>query len=162
MSVQESKQPTVITLDNTNSITILVQYIELGQQKGAYLLNEAEILKRAVDVLMNQVPDNDITPSVAKNILIQGVQKAQRHGAYTLNDASLLSKVVQFVVANDADLSAAVQAASAPGNAPGSAPASEPASTQAEPQMVAEEEDDESSDDLSDLADPIPLKPKEV
>jgi len=139
MSEQE---PTVITLDNQNSIQILAQYIEVAQQKGAYLLNEAEILKRAMDVLMNNVPDKEIDANMAKQLLIQGVNKGQRHGAYTLNDAALLSKVVIFVAQGTQESNP-----QAPANP--SAPA--PVSVQSV-----------DSDDLSDLAEPIPLKPKEV
>ncbi len=135
MSNQEQKQePTVITLDNTNSVQILNQYVELAQQKGAFLLQEAEILKRASDVLLNGAQDSEIPATNARQLLIQGVHKGQKHGAYTLNDAALLSKVVQFVSAN---LEAQVSVPTA--NVP-----------------------DEQSDDLSDLADPIPLKPKEI
>jgi hypothetical protein len=161
MSSQEaSKEPTVITLDNTNSVKILAQYVELGQQKGAYLLNEAEILKRGIDVLINNVPDTDITPVIAKSVLIQGVNKAQRHGAYTLNDASLLNKVVQFIVSNDTELQSLINSATAQqAPAPTQAPTQTPTQTQIQD---LEEVEEESSDDLSDLADPIPLKPKEV
>ena len=141
MSEQE---PTVITLDNQNSIQILAQYIEVAQQKGAYLLNEAEILKRAMDVLMNNVPDKEIDANMAKQLLIQGVNKGQRHGAYTLNDAALLSKVVIFVAQGTQESNP-----QAPANP--SAPAPAPVSVQSV-----------DSDDLSDLAEPIPLKPKEV
>ena len=140
MSEQE---PTVITLDNQNSVQILAQYIEVAQQKGAYLLNEAEILKRGMDVLMNNIHDKEIDTNMAKQLLIQGVNKGQRHGAYTLNDAALLSKVVLFVAQETAPAQAApVQAA----------PVQE--------EQIQEEPED--SDDLSDLAEPIPLKPKEV
>ena len=145
MSEQE---PTVITLDNQNSVQILAQYIEVAQQKGAYLLNEAEILKRAMDVLMNSVPDKEIDANMAKQLLIQGVNKGQRHGAYTLNDAALLSKVVLFVAQGSGE---AAQAQSASQQVQQAAPAPV--------QSVAPSVD---SDDLSDLADPIPLKPKEV
>lgn len=142
MSEQE---PTVITLDNQNSIQILAQYIEVAQQKGAYLLNEAEILKRAMDVIMNNVPDKEIDTNMAKQLLIQGVNKGQRHGAYTLNDASLLSKVVIFVAqGTPMSQEANPQAPAAP------APVQEAPVQSVDP------------DDLSDLAEPIPLKPKEV
>lgn len=143
--MSEQQEPTVITLDNKNSVQILSQYIEVAQQKGAFLLNEAEILKRAMDVVVNNVPDNEIDESMAKQLLIQGVNKGQRHGAYTLNDAALLSKVVQFV-ANSLQNAQGQQTASS----------SQPVS-QATSQVTSVE-----SDDLSDLADPIPLKPKEV
>jgi hypothetical protein len=136
-STQEtSQEPTVITLDHHNSVRILAQYVELAQQKGAYLLHEAELLKRAMDVLINNVPDKELNPVVGRQLLIQGVQKGQAHGAYSLNDASLLNRVVQFVIAS-------LQESSAGSSSTGSSP-SVPV------------------DDLSDLAEPIPLKPKEV
>ncbi len=149
-STEQSAEPTVLTLDNTNSIQILSQYIELAQQKGAFLLNEAELLKRAMDVLVNNVPDHEINKQTSMQLLIQGVNKGQRHGSYTLNDASLLSKVVQYV-------SSSYQQPSSE---------SKPQETQTESssstsQEVVQEEL-ESDDDLADLATPIPLKPKEV
>lgn len=144
-----SAQEQVITLNSENSIQILAQYIELAQQKGAYRLNEAEILKRGMDVLLNKQDDHEINDVVAKNLLIQGVMKGQSHGAYTLNDAALLHKVVQ-VVSND------LQGLSSPGMSVQGAPAQ----SMVQPQQ--QDEDSDSSDDLSDLAEPIPLKPKEI
>jgi hypothetical protein len=147
--MSEQQEPTVITLDDKNSVQIMAQYIEVAQQKGAYLLNEAEILKRSMDVLMNNVPDKEIDSAMAKQLLIQGVNKGQRHGAYTLNDAALLSKVVMFV-ANTLQ----------PQDQP-----SQPAVSNSVPQPSAPSVPSSvstSSDDLSDLAEPIPLKPKEV
>jgi len=147
----EQSEPTVITLNDTNSIQILAQYIEVAQQKGAFLLGEAELLKRAIDFLINKVPDNEITSDVAKNLLIQGVTKGQKSGSYTLNDASLLSKVVQFV-----------------GNTLPQVPQEQSSSQQAAPQQAAPQQAAaqqatvQQMDDLSDLAEPIPLKPKEV
>ena len=149
MSEQE---PTVITLDNQNSVQILAQYIEVAQQKGAYLLNEAEILKRAMDVLINNIHDKEIDANMAKQLLIQGVNKGQRHGAYTLNDAALLSKVVLFVAQETAPATQVPAQASKPTIPVQAAPVQE--------EQVQEEPVD--SDDLSDLAEPIPLKPKEV
>ena len=150
--MSETQEPTVITLDNKNSINILAQYVEVAQQKGAYLLNEAELLKRAMDVSINNVPDNEINVDLAKQLLIQGVNKGQRHGAYTLNDASLLSKVVTFVAS-----SVTVQPQPTfQGNGEESPQESVKEDT------VKEESNMSSIDDLSDLAEPIPLKPKEV
>ena len=136
----EQTEPTVITLNDTNSIQIMAQYIEVAQQKGAFLLSEAELLKRAIDILVNRVPDNEITLDLAKNLLIQGVNKGQKSGSYTLNDASLLSKVVQFVNS--------------------SLPQEQQQQQQEAPRQEVQQIDDLS--DLSDLAEPIPLKPKEV
>lgn len=141
-----TQEPQVITLDNTNSVQLLAQFVEVAQSKGAYLLQEAELLKRAADILLNQVSDSEINTTTAKNLLIQGIHKGQRHGAYNLTDAAMLHKVVQFVTAN-------LQA--------------EVGSTQSQPQSQSQPLSQQqsnvlSSDDLSDLAEPIPLKPKEV
>lgn len=129
-----NQEQTVITLDNQNTVQLLIKYVELAQQKGAFVLNEAELLKRASDVLLNNVPDNELNAVNSRHILIQGVQKGQKHGAYTLNDAALLSKVVQYVISS---LENATTSQSTP--------------TQAQ-----------LDDDLTDLAEPIPLRPKEV
>ena len=141
-----AEQPTMITLDNNNSIQILAQYVEVAQQKGAYLLTEAEILKRAMDVLINNIPDKEIDSNMAKQFLIQGVVKGQKHGSYTLNDAALLNKVVMFVTNT---LPNQEQQQSVQQSVPEVPVTSTP---------VTEED----RDDLSDLAEPIPLKPKEV
>jgi hypothetical protein len=134
----KSEQPTVITLNEVNSVQILTQYIELSQQKGAYLLAEAELLKRASDFLLNNVPDPELNPVSSRQLLIQGIHKGQKHGSFTLNDAALLSKVVQFVQAS----------------------LSQPINTTNESHSTQTEEEDLT--DLSDLAEPIPLKPKEI
>lgn len=156
MSSEKQEQPTVITLDSKNSLQILSQYVEVAQQKGAYLLNEAELLKRAMEVSLNNVPDNEIDLNLSKQLLIQGVHKGQRQGAYTLNDAALLSKVVAFVsnTLTQTQVPAQTQV---------------PVQTQAQPQNHVERQhqvpvssNDTSSDELFDLAEPIPLKPKEV
>lgn len=140
----DQQEPTVITLNDTNSIQILAQYIEVAQQKGSFLLNEAELLKRCIDFLINNVPDNEINSNIAKNVLIQGVNKGQKNGSYTLNDASLLSKVVQYV-SNTLPIE------------------QQQPQQQLESQPVPEQQVQQTLiDDLSDLADPIPLKPKEV
>lgn len=126
-------EPTVISLDNNNSIQILNQYIELAQEKGAFLLNEAELLKRATDVIMNSAEDKELNLVTSKQILIQGIHKGQRHGAWKLNDASLLHKVVTYVTNTlQQEVSGNPQ------------------------QQVSPEED------LSELSQPVPLKPKEV
>jgi hypothetical protein len=95
------QQENVITLDNTNSIKIITQYIELSQQKGVFLLSEAELLKRAVDVCNSNVSDAEINISTAKNLLVQGIIKSQQKGGvFSLTDAALLHKVVTFIEAN--------------------------------------------------------------
>jgi len=146
-SVENTPEPTVLTLDSKNSVQILSQYVELAQQKGAFLLNEAELLKRATDVVLNNVPDQEINQQMSIQLLIQGVNKGQKHGAYTLNDASLLSKVIQFI------------STSFQQNSPETQTQPEP---QTQPETQTQPEPHQEDDDLTDLAEPIPLKPKEV
>lgn len=86
-----------LELTHQSATDILVKYIEIAQQKGAYLLSEADVLNKARDVLLNGVQDDGIPVSNARQLLMQGVVKGQRHGAYTLADAALLHNVVQFV-----------------------------------------------------------------
>ena len=136
------EDPTVITLNDKNTVEILSKYVEVAQQKGAYLIQEAEVLKRACDVLLYNIVDKEINNNMAKQLLIQGVVKGQTHGAYSLNDASLLHKVIMFV-------STSLQPQPEP-----QPQVAQPAASKPEPQ--------EDEYDLSDLAEPIPLKPKEV
>lgn len=134
------EQPQVITLDKNTSINILIQYIEVAQKAGAYELKEAEILKRVVDFLINNAPDNELNELTAINVLIQGIVKAQKHGgAFTLNDAALLHKVITFIVQ-------LFEQQQQPAQAP-------PAQTSSS---------DEDDDDLASLSEPVPLRPKEI
>ena len=162
------EEPSVITLNNTNTIEILSKYVEVAQQKGAYLLSEAEVLKRSCDVLINNIVDNEININMAKQLLIQGAVKGQKHGAYTLNDASLLNKVVQFI-SNSLEKSVqSVEQTSSDElcNKPfGYSPeqSDQPTSTQVHDESLEDKDDNDDNEyDLSDLAEPIPLKPKEV
>lgn len=144
------EDPTVITLNDKNTVEILSKYVEVAQQKGAYLIQEAEVLKRACDVLLYNIVDKEINKNMSKQLLIQGVVKGQTHGAYSLNDASLLHKVIMFV-------STSLQPQQPQQSEP------QPQPQQSEPQQVASKpEPQEDEYDLSDLAEPIPLKPKEV
>ena len=148
----EHPEPTVITLDNQNSVQIMSQYIELAQSKGAFTLAEAELLKRATDFVLNNVPDPELNASNSRQLLVQGIHKGQRHGAYTLNDAALLSKVVQYVNAN---LESPIPTAKTNDQEPG-------ATSPNVPNVNNVNNVNNDTDDLSDLAEPIPLKPKEV
>ena len=150
----EQQQPTVITLDKNSSINIFIQYIEIAQKAGAYELKEAEILKRATDVLTNNVTDPEINENLAINLLIQGINKGQKHGgAFTLNDAALLHKVIQFMI-NSSQPQPQPQVTS-----------DESASnneTEAAPEPEQEQEVDSGEDDLASLSEPVPLRPKEI
>lgn len=122
-----------LTLTSENTLPILIKYIELSQSKGAFLLTEADILKRAVDVLTSTKVDKDIDKDKAKTLLIQAVNKGQLHGDYTLNDASLLFNVVQYVTNNDVSMTGS---------------------------SSSKGKEKESGDDfdLSELSEPIPLR----
>lgn len=100
MSEQET-QPQVITLDSTNSIEILAQFVEVAQKAGAFLLSESDILKRGKDVLLRGAQDPEITSTIAKTLFMQAVTKGQAKGAYTLDDASIIHKVCQYISQND-------------------------------------------------------------
>jgi hypothetical protein len=134
----------VITLTNENSLQILIQYVELAQQKGSYLLQEAELLKRAVDVVNGQ-KDHQIDFNASKNLLIQGVVKGQQKGAYNLSDAALLFQAVKLL---DSQSESTQQT-----------PQQTPQQPPQQPDKLVEVDDVE---DLSDLSDPIPFKPKEI
>jgi hypothetical protein len=142
---EQQQQPSVITLNKTNSIQILIQYIEIAQKAGAYELKEAEILKRSVDVLINNVNDPEINENLAINLLIQGILKGQKHGgAFNLNDAALLQKVIQYIVSLSSENNESSEASAS------------------EPESVKQEETNDDDDDLSSLSEPVPLRPKEI
>ena len=130
-----------LVLDLNKCFQVLSQYVESAQQKGAYALQEAELLKRAVDVLMNNAEDKEVDKNLAVNLLVQGVQKGQRHGAYSLSDAAVLHKVVVYLVEQS-------QRSQQPAQAQESVP---------EPSALSS-----GDSDLSELSQPVPLRPKEI
>ena len=147
----QPEQPSVITLTKENSINIFVQYIEIAQKVGAYELKEADILKRASDVLIHGAKDHEINENLAINLLIQGLNKGQKHGgAFTLNDAALLHKVIQFIVTNTEQSEESKPIEEAPKN-------------DAVPEVSnVQEPVEDSDDDLSSLSEPVPLRQKEI
>ena len=139
-------QETVITLDNRNTALILLQYVEVAQKSGVFLLSESELLKRCKDFLVSGTQDSEITNTkLARQLLVQAVNKGQAKGAYTLDDAALLHKVCTFVLANlETDLH--------------SLPPVEQAQVQG--QVQGEVQGQES--DLSELHAPVPLRTPRV
>jgi hypothetical protein len=152
----QQEQPSVITLTKENSINIFIQYIEIAQKVGAYELKEADILKRASDVLIHHAKDPEISENLAINLLIQGINKAQKHGgAYTLNDAALLHKVIQYIVT--------AQSTPAPQNeVVTEVPQSEETSEITSDVLDSTDNAEDSDDDLASLSEPVPLRPKEI
>ena len=151
MSTTTDDKPTILTLDKTNSLNILIQYIKLIQEKsGAFDLKEADLLKRSIDVLTTDIKDPDITSTLAVNILIQGIHKGQAHGkVFTLNDASLLHKVIQYIINTQEQ----------PQTTPQTVPQTV-SQQESKGKQVLEDSDDE--DSLNSLSDPVPLRPRHV
>lgn len=94
-----SGEPININLNYLNCIQIMVKYTELIQQKGIFSLEEAQLLKRASDVLVNNVTDKDpnLTKEASINLLIQSIVKGQNNGCFILNDAFILYNVIKFL-----------------------------------------------------------------
>lgn len=156
--MSQTQEPQVITLNDTNSIQILVQYVEVAQKSGAFVLAESDLLKRCRDVLLQGASDAEVTIPLARQLLVQAVTKGQAKGAYNLDDASILHKVCQYVGAN--------LEAQATSQAPSQEQASQQqasqqqASQQQEVASVREEveEVEDDLDDLNSLSAPVPLK----
>lgn len=145
---------------------ILVQYVELAQQKGSYLLNEASLLKRAMDVV-NGNQDAEVNTQTAYTLLVQGVVKGQKHGAYTLSDAAILDKIVNYLVTPPATATATATA-TAPATATDtdttSTDTSNPVVHHTQASQKASETSEQNDEDLEELTAPVPLKasPKEI
>ena len=144
------QQPQVITLDSSNSVQIILQFIEVAQSKGSFLLSEAEILKRCKDVLVSNATDPEINVTQAKQLIIQAVIKGQSKGAFTLDDASILHKVCQYI---SSTLTEQPQVQLQPQVQPQVQP--QPQVQQPSPVVSQIQEID---DDLSSLSDPVPLR----
>jgi len=156
--MSETQKDTVITLDHNNTILILLQFVEVAQKAGVFLLAESDLLKRCKDYLLSGVLDAEITNTkLARQLLLQAVTKGQSRGAYTLDEAALLHKVYTFVLANlEVDLKVKSQA-QAPTEAPTGAPTGTP-----ELQSNASDAEVTKDIDLSELSAPVPLKSPRV
>jgi len=154
--MSQPQEPQVITLNDSNSVQILIQYVEVAQKAGAFLLAESDLLKRCRDVLLQGATDNEVTVTLARQLLVQAVNKGQAKGAYNLDDASILHKVCQYigttfnedVVRRQGTLEGQVQNQGVPTQEVQSAPAQE----------VEEVEEEDLDDDLNSLSAPVPLK----
>jgi hypothetical protein len=130
-----------ITKDNCAEL--IEKYIEHAQQKGAYLLQEADLLQRAINFFKGT--EKELNEENAKQVMIQGVVKGQRSGAYNLADAAFLFKLVSFFQ-NERNVSKT--------------------NKETEDTIKGEERKEETlemeDDDLSELSRPVPLIPKEI
>ena len=153
MADQQQEQPQIITLDDSNSVQILLQYVEVAQKAGTFILSEAEILKRCKDVLISNLNDSEINTVQAKQLIIQAIIKGQAKGAFTLDDASILHKVCQFV---STTLTPQVQPQPVqPQQVQPSQQQPQVQPSQQQPQVQPQVSEE---DDLSSLSDPVPLK----
>jgi hypothetical protein len=146
MSDTTTPQETVITLDNRNTALILLQYVEVAQKAGVFLLSESDLLKRCKDFLLTGTQDAEITTTkLARQLLVQAVNKGQSKGAYSLDEAALLHKVCTFVLANlETDLHTLPPVQQAHVEQPVQVPVEQPVS------------------DLSELHAPVPLRSPRV
>lgn len=146
-----SQEPQVITLNDTNTVQILVQYVEVAQKAGAFLLPESDLLKRCRDVLMHGATDNEVTAPLARQLLVQAVNKGQAKGAYSLDDASIVHKVCQYLSEGQTQSQQQSQQQQ---------PSQQPSQPQMQQQVeeVEEESELEDDDDLNSLSAPVPLK----
>jgi hypothetical protein len=95
-------------LTKESSISILIRSVEIAQTKGCFLLQEASLLKKAIDSFDKNAktkPDFGTTEDpeiVAINLLLQGVQKAQNYKEcpFSLGDASILYDTFKFLSEN--------------------------------------------------------------
>lgn len=145
MTDNSTPQPQVITLNMTNSIELLSQYIEVAQKAGAFVLAESDLLKRCRDVLMRGAQDHEINTHTAKNLFIQAVNKGQSKGAYSLEEASVIHKICQFVLQNINEDVRFLNAHTSE-------------NTSESVQKTQLDESDDLSDDLDSLSDPVPLR----
>lgn len=139
-----------LTLDSTNSIQILVKFVEVAQKNGVFMLQETSVLQRAIDFLLNGSEDAELTRESAKNILIQAIVKGQRGGSYTIHEASILHTTVTYVTEHISDDISKPAPVTQRGQQNDTSPAT-PSVNHREPDT---EQDTEYLDDLSA---PIPL-----
>lgn len=94
----------VPTITKDNAVILLPQFIEVANSKGAYLLREASLLKKACDYVKPEVKakpsftDDDVNPrATALRLLLQGAHKAQAQGSFLLHDSAALFEICELV-----------------------------------------------------------------
>jgi hypothetical protein len=132
-----------ITLTTENSLDFLIQYTELAQKNGVFNLQEADLLKKAVDALKD-VP-SEISKTDAQNLLTQAVAKGQSKGCYSLADASTIYNICLFL---------SKQLSQSQGQVQSQSQGQEPEKLQS----IQEEEPEE----LFDLSAPVPIRQKQM
>lgn len=156
-------------MNKDQAISLLCNSVELAQKKGAFLLQEASLLKKAVDYFNKDAkskPDfgsQENPEIVAINLLLQGVQKAQAHREcpFNLNDAALLFEVFEFLVKDSGkDVAQNVNlGSSASGSSGKKEKKAKSAVSALQASRIEEDEEEEDEDDDNEIR-PITVKGK--
>ena len=149
-----------ITVTNENCVGFIEKYIEHAQQKGAYVLQEADLLQRSLNVLKGNTNDEtELNEESSRQLVVQGVIKGQKNGVYTLADAAFLYNLVVFFQEATVKFSEFNKGTVSENNENVNNNTSE---NNDEDEDNNELEIDDDDDDLSELSKPVPLIPKNV
>lgn len=95
---------TIPNITKDNAVILMPQFIEVANSKGAYLLREASLLKKACDYVRPEVKtkpsffEEDANPrATALRLLLQGAHKAQQQGSFVLSDSAALFEICELV-----------------------------------------------------------------
>jgi hypothetical protein len=101
MAAIPGELPKKLTKDNVH--VFLGRFIEIANLKGAYALQESNILTKAIDYLSPEVKnkptlrEDDPNPkATAMDLLVKGALKAQKEGAFFLRDSAALYEIVEL------------------------------------------------------------------
>lgn len=150
-----------ITVTNENCVGFIEKYIEHAQQKGAYVLQEADLLQRSLNVLKGNTNDEtELNEESSRQLVVQGVIKGQKNGVYTLADAAFLYNLVVFFQEATVKFSELNKGTVSENNENVNNNTSENNDEDEDNNEL--EIDDDDDDDLSELSKPVPLIPKNV
>ena len=94
------------TLNKENAVAVLINSVRLGQNNGAFLIQEVSLLKKAIDFFNKDVTEKPTFNStenpeiVAINLLIQACQKVNTtsKNPLSIDDAALIFDCFEFFV----------------------------------------------------------------
>ena len=152
-----------ITVTNENCVGFIEKYIEHAQQKGAYVLQEADLLQRSLNVLKGNTNDEtELNEESSRQLVVQGLVKGQKNGVYTLADAAFLYNLVVFFQEATVKFSELNKGTVSENNENVNNNTSENNDEDEDNEDDNELEIDDDDDDLSELSKPVPLIPKNV
>lgn len=149
-----------ITVTNENCVGFIEKYIEHAQQKGAYVLQEADLLQRSLNVLKGNASDEtELNEETSRQVVVQGLVKGQKNGVYTLADAAFLYNLVVFFQEASVKFSEVNKTNIDNNNNNNDNAKDDIENVNGDDAGDFEIDDD---DDLSELSKPVPLIPKNV